>query len=207
MGFCQGRTKLNTVRMSPRPNTHTSITTFMFHVVHPGSGVYLFSHILFYDIQYLTLVDVLLCSIYGVDTNAVDYDDHSSNNNATNNDFPGSISGVENGTIQYGNNNIKCIDIYGVIVVNIAYDSVPFVTILDTISSSSGRSFVRLSSKIAPTPFWSNIPCLSSNLFCLSSDCGIVCLEHFHVALVASLETIHSLSSPYLSPVSKSFCR
>ena len=85
--------------MSPCPNTHTSITTFMFHVVHPGSGVYLFSHILFYDIQYLTLVDVLLCSIYGVDTNAVDYDDHSSNNNATNNDIPGSISGVENGTI------------------------------------------------------------------------------------------------------------
>ena len=54
--------------MSPRPksNTHTSIATFMFHVVHPGSVVYLFSHILFYDIQYLTLVDVLFCSIYGV---------------------------------------------------------------------------------------------------------------------------------------------
>ena len=86
--------------MSPQPqsNNHTSITTFMFHVVHPGSGVYLFSHILFYDIQYLTLVDVLFCSIYGVDTNSVDYDDYSSNNNATNNDTPGSISGVENGT-------------------------------------------------------------------------------------------------------------
>ena len=194
--------------MSPRPqsNTHTSITTFMFHVVHPGSGVYLFSHILFYDIQYLTLVDVLFCSIYGVDTNSVDYDDYSSNNNATNNDTPGSISGVENGTFRYGNNNINCIDIYGVIVVNIAYDSVPLVAILDTISSSSGPRISCLSSKITPTSFSSNISRLSSDLFRLSSDCGIVCLEHFPFALVAILETIPSLSSPYLSPVLKSLC-
>jgi len=81
------------------------------------------------------------------------------------------------------------------------------VVTLDTISSSSGRRFVRLSSEIKPMPsFSSNIPCLSSDLFCLSSDCGIVRLEHVPVALVASLETIPSLSSPYLSPVSKSFC-
>jgi len=194
--------------MSPRPksNTHTSITTFMFHVVHPGSGVYLFSHILFYDIQYLTLVNVLSCSIYGVDNNAVDYDDCSSNNNATNNDTPGATAGVENGTIRYGNNNINCIDIYGEIVVNIAYDSVPFVATLDTISSSSKGSCVRLSSEIAPTPFSSNISRLSSDLFHLSSDFGIVHHEHYPVALVASLETIPSLSSPDLSPVLKSLC-
>ena len=175
--------------MSPRPNTHTSITTFMFHVVHPGSGVYLFSHILFYDIQYLTLVDVLLCSIYGVDTNAVDYDDYSSNNNATNNDTPGSISGVDNCTIQYGNNNIKCINIYGVIVVNISYDSVPFVTTLDAISPSSGRNYVCLSSELASIPpFSSNIVRLSSDRFHLSSDCGIVCLKYIPIALVARLK-------------------
>merc|ERR1712194_94163 len=64
-----------------------------------------------------------------------------------------------------------------------------------------------LSSELASIPpFSSNIVCLSSDRFHLSSDCGIVHLEHVPVALVASLETIPSLSSPYLSPVSKSFC-
>ena len=195
--------------MSPRPqsNTHTSITTFMFHVVHPGSGVYLFSHILFYDIQYLTVVvdqfDVLFCSIYGVDTNAVDYDDYLCNTNDTNNDTPGSISGVENGCsspARYRNNDISSIDTNGITVMHFIYNYVAFVLTLDTISSSSGHSFVRLSSELAP------ILSLSSNLFRLSSDCGIVCLEHVPVALVVSLETIPSLSSPYLSPVSKSLC-
>ena len=98
------------------------------------------------------------------------------------------------------------IDIYGVIMVNITYNSVPLVTILDTISSSSGRSFVRLSSEIAPIPFSSNISRLSTDLFRLSSDCVVVRLKHFPVALLASLETIPFLSSPYLRPVSKTLC-
>ena len=75
-----------------------------------------------------------------------------------------------------------------------------------TISSSNERNFVRLSSEIVPTSFSSNVSCLSSDLFRLSSDCGIVCLKYVPVALLASLETIPSLSSPYLSRVSKSFC-
>ena len=126
------------------------------------------------------------------------------------NDIPGCISGVENdcsGTICYGNNNICLIDIYGVIVVHLAYNSVALVATLETISSSCGRGFVRLSSEIAPvSSFSSNILRLSSDLFCLSSDCGLVRLEHVPIALVASLETISSLSSPYLSPVLKSLC-
>ena len=91
--------------MSPRPksNTCTTNTIVMFNVVHLRSGVYLFTHILFYDIQYLTYwlvivdwFDVLFCSIYGVNTDAFDYDDYLCNNNDTNNDTPGCISGVEN---------------------------------------------------------------------------------------------------------------
>ena len=126
--------------MSPRPQsiTHTSIPTFMFHVVHPGSGVYLFSHIPFYDIHYLTLVDLLFCSIFGV---VINYDDYLYNTNDTDNDTSGGISGVENtcfSTIRYGNNNFSFIDIYDVIVVNLAYNYVPFGATLETISSSTG---------------------------------------------------------------------
>ena len=67
---------------------------------------------------------------------------HLYNNNGTNNDTPDYLSGVENdrsGTIPYGNNNINFIDIYGVIVVNLTYNSVALVTALDAISSSSGK--------------------------------------------------------------------
>ena len=38
------------------------------------------------------------------------------------------------------------------------------------------------------------------HLLFLSSDCDLVCLGYIPVALVTSLETIFSLSSPYLSP-------
>merc|ERR1712238_521882 len=87
------------------------------------------------------------------------------------------------------------------------YNYVTLVMAFDTISSSSGHSYVRLSSEIKPMPsFSSSISRLSSDLFRPSSDCGIVRLEHFPVALVAILETIPSLSSPYLSPVLKSLC-
>ena len=55
-------------------------------------------------------------------------------------------------------------------------------------------------------PFLSNIVRLSSDRFHLSSDCGIVRLEYIPIALVARLETISPLSSPYLSPVLKSLC-
>ena len=85
-------------------------TTNMLSFVHPGSGVYMFTHILFYHIQYLTYrsvivdqFDVLFYSIYGVDTDAVDYDDYLFNNN----DIPSCISRVENNcssTVRYGNN-------------------------------------------------------------------------------------------------------
>ena len=71
--------------MSPRPksNTCTTNTTVMFNVVHPGSSVYIFTHILFDNIQYLIYqsfvvdwFDVLFRSIYRVDTDDVDYDDY-----------------------------------------------------------------------------------------------------------------------------------
>ena len=45
---------------------------------------------------------------------------------------------------------------------------------------------------------------LSSNMFRLSRNSGLVCLEHVPIALVASIGTISYLSSPYLCPVSKS---
>ena len=103
----------------------------------------MFTHILFDDIQYLTYqlvgvdwFDVLFRSTYRVDTDAVDYDDYLCNNN----DTPGGTSGVGNdcsSTVRYGNNNISFINIYSLIVVNLAYNSVALVTALDTISSSS----------------------------------------------------------------------
>ena len=168
------------------------------------------THILFYDIQYLTYrpavvdhVDGLLHSIYGVDTDDVDYDDYLCNNNDTNNDTPGGISGVENdfpSTIQYGNNNISSIDTNGVIVMHLIYNSVALVTALDMISPSSGRSFVRLSSEPAP------ILSLSSKILRLASHCGCVCLEHVPIALLACSEIIPPLSSPSLSPVSSFLC-
>ena len=80
------------------------------------------------------------------------------------------------------------------------YNLVALLTALDSISSSSGRSFVRLSSELAP------IPSPSSNILCLASDCGRVHLKQFPIALVASPKTMHSLSSPYLCPVSKFLC-
>ena len=83
---------------------------------------------------------------------------------------------------------------------HIIYNSVAHMTVLDTISSSSGRSYVCLSSELAP------VSSLSSDIFRLSSDCGIARLKHFPVALVARMETIPSLSSPYLSPNLKSLC-
>ena len=130
-------------------------------------------------------------------------DTPSSGHLCNNNDTPGCISGVENdctGTVQYGETNISFIDICGVIVVHLAYNSVALVTTLETISSSSGQSFIRLSSELAP------IPSLSSNIFRLSSDCDLVCLEYVPVAPVASLKIISSLSSPYLSPAPRFLC-
>ena len=80
------------------------------------------------------------CSIHGVDTDAIDYDDYLCNNN----DTPGGISGVENdcsSTVQYGINNISFIDTNGVIMMHLIYSYVALVKSLDTISSSSGRFF------------------------------------------------------------------
>ena len=151
-------------------------------------------------VDQLFVVDGLLRFIYRVDADEVDYDDHLYNNNDTNNDTPDCMSGVENNcssTERYGNNNISSIDIYGVTLVYLLYNSTALVATLDTITSSGGRSFVLLSIELAP------IPSLSSNIFSLSSDCCIVCLKHVPVALVASVGTISSLSSPYLSPVPK----
>ena len=71
----------------------------------------------------------------------------------TNNDTPGCIFGVENdcsSTVRYGNNNFSSIDTNGVIVMHLIYNSVAPLTALDTISSSSGQSFIDLSSKLAP---------------------------------------------------------
>ena len=80
---------------------------------------------------------------------------------------------------------------------NLAYNSVALVTALDTISSSSGHSFVRLSSELAP------VPSLLSNIYRLSSDCDFVCLRHVSITLVAGLKTISPLSSYSLSPILK----
>ena len=102
----------------------------------------MFTHILFFDKQYLTYqlvvvdrFDVLFRIIYGVDTDAVDYNDYLYNNN----DTQGFISGVGNdcsSTLQYGNNNINFIDANGVFVMHLTYNSVDLVMALDTISSS-----------------------------------------------------------------------
>ena len=103
-------------------------------------------------------------SIYGVDTDDVDYDDYLCNNNDSNNDSPGCISGVENDCLspaRYGNNDISSIDTNGIIVMHLLYSFVALVTALDNISSSNGRSFVRLPSALAP------VPSLSSNIYCL----------------------------------------
>mmetsp|Transcript_44609 Transcript_44609/g.48271 ORF Transcript_44609/g.48271 Transcript_44609/m.48271 type:complete len:326 (+) Transcript_44609:758-1735(+) len=169
-----------------------------------NSGVVYVVQLLFYNLQGFDHYNkghtfVVIYDIRVFNNNDTPTSGHLSNIN----DIPGCISGVENdcsGTLSYGNNNISFIDIYGAIVVHLAYNSVAIVATLDTISSSSERSFVRLSSELAP------VPSLSSNIFPLSSDCGLVRLEHVPIALVASPETICSLSSPYLSPVLKSLC-
>ena len=136
-------------------------------------------------------------SFNGVETDDVDYDDCLSNNNDINNDTTGCISVVENdysSTAQYINNNISFIDTDGVIGMHLIYNFVAFLIALDTIYSSIGRSFICLSSKHAP------VLSLSSNIFHhLSSDCGRVHLGHVSVALVASLETISSLSHILIS--------
>jgi len=179
-----------------------------------NSGVVFVLRLLFYNLQRLDLYDnehtYDIHDICVFNNNNTQCTGHLCNNNGTNNDTPDCISGVENdrsGTIKYGNNNISFIDVYGVSVVNIAYDSVT----LETISTSCERGCVRLSSELASMPrFSSNIVRLSSGLtsdrFHLSSDCGIVRLEYIPIALVARLETISSLSSPYLSPDLKSLC-
>ena len=116
------------------------------------------------------------------------------------NDIPECISGVENdcsGIVRYGNNNISFINIYDVIVMYFTYNSIDLVTALDTISSPSGRSFVCLSSELAP------IKSLSSNIYRLSRDCGLVHLDHVPIALEASLEITSPLSSYSLSPGSR----
>ena len=184
-----------------------------YEVVYAHVNVYAIVQLLFYNLQRLNRYDNghtynVIYDICVFNNNKTPFSGHLYNNNATNNDTPDCISGVENecsGTMRYGKINISYIDIYGVIVVNLAYDSVALVATLETISSLCERGFVRLSSDIKPMPsFLSNISHLSSDLLCMSSDCGIVYLKHVPVALVvASLETISSLSSPYLSPVSK----
>ena len=87
------------------------------------------------------------------------------------------------------------------------YNSVTLVTALDTISSSSGHSHVCLPSELAPvSSFSSDISCPSSDFFLLSSECSLVRLEHNPFSLVASEETISSLSSHSLSPVLRVLC-
>ena len=103
-------------------------------------------------------------------------------------------------THNHRNTNISSIDIYGVIMVHLAYNYVKLVATLDIISSTRGRSFVPLPSELAP------VLSLSSNISRLSSNCGLVHLKQFPVALETSLETISSVSSPYLSLVSKFLC-
>ena len=83
---------------------------------------------------------------------------------------------------------------------HLIYNSVALVTALDMISPSSGRSFVRLSSELAP------ILSLSSKILRLASHCGCVRLEHVPIALLARSEIIPPLSSPSLSPVSSFLC-
>jgi len=178
-------------------------------------GVVFVLQLLFYNLQRLDLYDNghsydIIYDIRVFNNNNTPCSGHLYNNNGTNNDTPDYLSGVENdrsGTIRYGNNNISFTNIYDAIVMHIIYNSVAHVTVLDTISSSSGRSYVCLSSELASMPpFSSNIVRLSSDRFHLSSDCGTVHLEYFPVALVERMETIPSLASPYLSPDLKSLC-
>ena len=113
-----------------------------------NSGVVYVVQLLFYNLQGFDHYNnghtfVVIYDICVFNNNDTQTSGHLSNIN----DIPGCISGVENdcsSTIRYGNNNISSIDIYGVIVVHLAYNSVGLVETLDTISSSSGHSFVRL---------------------------------------------------------------
>ena len=69
-------------------------------------------------------------SIYGIDTDDVDYDDYLCNNNDTNNDTPGFIPRVENdclGTVRNRNNNISFIDTNGITSMHLIYNSVTLV--------------------------------------------------------------------------------
>jgi len=93
-----------------------------------NSGVVFVLHLLFYNLQRLDLYENgytygIIYDIRVFNNNNTPCSGHLYNNNGTNNDTPDSISGVENdpsGTIRYGNNNISFINIYGVIVVNLA---------------------------------------------------------------------------------------
>jgi len=169
-----------------------------------NSGVVYVVQLLFYNIQGFDHYNNGHTFVAIYDIRVFNNNDTLTSGHLSNiNDIPGCISGVENdcsGSVSYGNNNISFVDIYGAIVVHLAYNSVAIVATLDTISSSSERSFVRLSSEIAP------VPSLSSNIFRLSSDCGCVRLEHVPIALLARSEIIPPLSSPSLSPVSSFLC-
>ena len=196
-------------------NRDTDRDLVNYGVVYAHENAYAVVQLLFYNLQgfdrynnghtYDVIYDI--CVFNNNDTPSSGY---LCNNNGTNNDTPDCISGVENDrsdTMRYGNNNISFIDIYCLIMVHLAYNSVALVTTLETISSSYGRDCVRLSSEITPVPsFSSTIFRLLSGLFHLSSDCGLVHLEHVTIVLVASPETISSLSSPSLSPVSSFLC-
>jgi len=163
-------------------------------VVYAYVNAYHVVQLLFYNLQGFDYYNNGHTFIVIYDIRVINNNDTPSSGHLCNfNDIPGCISVVENdcsSTVRYRNNNIGSIDIYGVIVVNLAYNFVALVATLNTIYSSNGRSFVRLSSELAP------VPSLSSDMFHLSSDCGLVCPEHVSVALVVSLETIFSLSGP-----------
>mmetsp|Transcript_52511 Transcript_52511/g.59667 ORF Transcript_52511/g.59667 Transcript_52511/m.59667 type:complete len:199 (+) Transcript_52511:755-1351(+) len=109
-----------------------------------NSGVVYVVQLLFYNLQGFDHYNkghtfVVIYDIRVFNNNDTPTSGHLSNIN----DIPGCISGVENdcsGTLSYGNNNISFIDIYGAIVVHLAYNSVAIVATLDTISSSSERT-------------------------------------------------------------------
>ena len=173
-----------------------------------NSGVVFVLQLLFYNLQRFDHYDNghtydVIYDIRVFNNNNTPCSGHLYNNNGTNNDTPDCLSGVENDrsdTIRYGNNNISFTNIYDVIVMLIIYNSVALVTDLDTISSSSGRSYVCLSSELAP------VSSFSSDIFLLSSDCCLDCVEHIPIVLVAIEETISSLSSHSLSSVLKGLC-
>ena len=163
---------------------------------------------IFYNLQRLDLYDNghtynIIYDICVFNNNNTQCSDHLCNNNGTNNGTLDCTSGVKNGcsgTIRYGNNDISFINIYGVSVVNLAYDFVALVVTLESISSSCEQGCLRLSSDIAL------ILSFSSKILRLISHCGCVCLEHVPIALLARLETIYPLSSPSLSPILSILC-